>query len=256
MKLLLSSIAIFAVIYLLAMSLLYAFQRTLLFPDVDDVIGVDREIIVFTNNEVELHGWVLNQGKQQAIVYFGGNAEKISHNIDLFETGLSEYSIYLVDYRGYGKSESKPTEAGLFSDALFIYDQIKPKHTSISVIGRSLGSGVAVYLAAKRRIKKLVLLTPYDSIAEVAQSHYPFFPTRYLVRDKFESINYAQAINSPTLVIAAEFDSVVPNRHTEKLLTELANSDVVFQMVSNVTHGNIDESKEYRTALIDFFHTH
>jgi pimeloyl-ACP methyl ester carboxylesterase len=256
MKLLLSIIAILAVIYLLAMSLLYVFQRTLLFPDVDDVSGIDRETIVFTNNEIDLHGWVLNQGKHQAIIYFGGNAEKITNNIDLFEAALQEYSVYLVDYRGYGKSESNPTEEGLFSDALFIYDQIKPKHTSISVMGRSLGSGVAVYLGAKRQIEKLVLLTPYDSIAEVAQSHYPFFPTRYLVRDKFESINYAKAINSPTLVVAAEFDSVVPNIHTKKLLGELVNSEVKLQMVKNVTHGNIEESEEYQAALIDFFNTH
>ena len=253
MKLLLSTITSLAVIYLLAMSLLYVFQRTLLFPAVDDVSGVDREAVVFTNNGVDLYGWVLNKGKQQAIIYFGGNTEKISNNINLFETKLSEYSVYLVNYRGYGKSEGKPTEVSLFLDALFIHDQIEPNHTSISAIGRSLGSGVAVYLSVNRPIQKLVLLTPYDSIAAVAQSHYPFFPTRFLVRDKFESINYAKAINSPTLIVAAEFDLVVPNIHTEKLLAELANSDVTFQMVKNVTHGNIEESVEYRTALIDFF---
>ncbi|MFT6371718.1 MAG: pimeloyl-ACP methyl ester carboxylesterase [Gammaproteobacteria bacterium] len=256
MKLLLSIIAILAVIYLLAMSLLYVFQRTLLFPDVDDASGIDQQTITFKNNEIDLHGWVLNPGKHQAIIYFGGNAEQITNNIDLFEAELQEYSVYLVDYRGYGKSESKPTETGLFSDALFIYDQIKPKHTSISAIGRSLGSGVAVYLSAKRQIEKLVLLTPYDSIAEVAQSHYPFFPTRYLVRDKFESINYAKSITSPTLVVAAELDSVVPNIHTKKLLNELINSEVKFQMVKNVTHGNIEESEEYQAVLIDFFNTH
>lgn len=253
MKLLLSIIAVLVIIYLLAMSLLTIFQRTLLFPAVGVVSGINRETIVFTNKDIDLHGWVLNQGKRKAIIYFGGNAEQISGNINLFEAVLQKYSVYLVDYRGYGKSAGNPTEAGLFSDALIIYDQIKSKHSSISVIGRSLGSGVAVYLGANRDIEKLLLLTPYDSIAEVAQSHYPMFPTRYLVRDKFESINRAADITAPVLVVAAEFDPVVPNIHTEKLVSQLVNSEVSFQMVKNVAHNNVEESDEYRAALLDFF---
>lgn len=253
MKSLLSIIAVLALIYLLVMSLLYIFQRILLFPAVSAVSNINRQTIVFKNKDIALHGWVLNQGKSKAIIYFGGNAEQISGNINLFESVLQEYSVYLVDYRGYGKSTGSPTEAGLFSDALFIYDQIKSKHQSISVIGRSLGSGVAVYLGANRNIEKLVLLTPYDSIAEVAQSHYPMFPTRYLVRDKFESINRAADITAPVLVVAAEFDPVVPNIHTQKLLDQLVNSKVSFRMVKNAAHNNVEESDEYRAALIDFF---
>jgi len=253
MKSLLSIIAVLILIYFLAMSLLYFFQRTLLFPVVSEVIGVERDTIVFTNQDINLHGWVLNQGQRKAIIYFGGNAEEISSNINVFETALQEYSVYLVDYRGYGKSGGSPTEEGLFSDALFIYDQIKSNYASISVIGRSLGTGVAVYLATNRDVEKVVLLTPYDSIAEVAHSHYPMFPTRHLVRDKFESINLAEDITVPVLVITAEFDSVVPNIHTDKLLEKLINTDVTFQMVKHVTHGNIEKSNQYRSALQNFF---
>ncbi len=253
MKSPLSIIAVLAIIYLLAISLLYIFQRTLLFPAVGELSGINRETIIFTNKDIDLHGWVLNQGKRKAIIYFGGNAEQINGNINLFEAVLQQYSVYLIDYRGYGKSTGKPTEEGLFSDALFIYDQIKTEHSSISVIGRSLGSGVAVYLGANRDIEKLVLLTPYDSIAEVAQSHYPMFPTRYLVRDKFESINRAADITVPVLVVAVEFDAVVPNIHTDKLLDQLVNSEVSFRMVKNVAHNNVEESDEYRAALLDFF---
>jgi pimeloyl-ACP methyl ester carboxylesterase len=253
MKLLVSIITVLAIIYLIAIFLLYIFQRTLLFPAVGEVSNINRQTIVFKNKDIDLHGWVLNQGKRNAVIYFGGNAEQISGNIDLFEAVLQEYSVYLVDYRGYGKSSGNPTEAGLFSDALFIYDQIKSEHSSISVIGRSLGSGVAVYVAANRDIEKLVLLTPYDSITEVAQSHYPMFPTRYLVRDKFESVNRAADITAPVLVVAAEFDPVVPNIHTDKLLDQLVNSAVIYRIVKNVVHSNVEESDEYRAALLDFF---
>ena len=107
MKLLLSIITVLAIIYLLAMSLLTIFQRTLLFPAVAEVSGINRETIVFKNKDIDLHGWILNQGKRKAIIYFGGNAEQISDNIDLFEAVLQEYSVYLIDYRGYGKSAGK-----------------------------------------------------------------------------------------------------------------------------------------------------
>lgn len=253
MKIALSIISVLAIIYLLALVLLYLFQRTLLFPTVGEVSGINRETIVFKHNEVSLHGWVLNQGKSKAIIYFGGNAEQISNNIILFEDVLKDHSVYLVDYRGYGKSTGSPTEQGLFADALFIYDQIKAQYQTISVIGRSLGSGVAVYLGSKREIEKLALLTPYDSIAEVAQSHYPMFPTRYLVRDKFESINRAANITVPILIVAAEHDPVVPNIHTERLLKQLVHSEIKFQMIENVAHNNVEESAEYRAALFDFF---
>ena len=79
------------------------------------------------------------------------------------------------------------------------------------------------------------------------------FPTRHLVRDKFESINLAEDITVPVLVITAEFDSVVPNIHTDKLLEKLINTDVTFQMVKHVTHGNIEKSNQYRSALQNFF---
>jgi pimeloyl-ACP methyl ester carboxylesterase len=253
MKIAISIISILAIIYLLTLTLLYLFQRTLLFPVIGEVIGVNREAIVFIHNEVTLHGWVLNQGKSKAIIYFGGNAEQISNNVTLFEEVLKDHSVYLVNYRGYGKSTGKPTEQGLFADALFIYDQITSQYQSISIIGRSLGSGVAVYLGANRDIEKLALLTPYDSIAEVAQSHYPMFPTRYLVRDKFESINRAADIAVPVLMVAAEHDPVVPNIHTYKLLKRLINTEVKFQMIKNVAHNNVDESAEYRAALLSFF---
>lgn len=252
-KIALPIISVSAIIYLLALVLLFLFQRTLLFPVVGEVTNINRDPIVFKHNAIDLHGWVLNQGKNKAIIYFGGNAEQISDNIILFETVLKDYSVYLVDYRGYGKSAGEPTEQNLFADALFIYDQIQSQYESISTIGRSLGSGVAVYLGTNRDIEKLMLLTPYDSIAQVAQSQYPMFPTRYLVRDKFDSISRAADITVPSLIMAAEHDLVVPNIHTDRLLKQLVNSDVQFQMVKNVTHGNVQKSAEYQAALLNFF---
>lgn len=253
MKLAFSLILVLAVLYIVALTLLYLFQRALLFPAVAEVAGIETKTIVFKHDEIDLNGWILNPGKDRAIIYFGGNAEQISNNIPRFEALLKDHTVYLVDYRGYGSSQGKPTEQNLFADALFVYDRIVSQYQSVSVIGRSLGSGVAVYLSAHRDVEKLVLITPYDSIAEVAQSHYPMFPTRHLVRDKFESINLAADITIPVLIMSAEHDPVVPNIHTERLLEKLVNAEVQFHMVKNVAHNNIEESAEYETALQNFF---
>ncbi|RLA08504.1 MAG: alpha/beta hydrolase, partial [Gammaproteobacteria bacterium] len=203
-------IAVLAICYLLMVAFLYFMQRSLLFYPVPPVDGISTETISFTNQDISLQGWVLNKGQSRALVYYGGNAEDITANIPLFDDLFKHHTVYLINYRGYGKSQGSPSEEGLFSDAVAIYDQLEQQHSSVSLMGRSLGSGVAVYLASKREIDRLYLLTPYDSIAEVAQTHYPYFPTSYLIRDRFESTAYAANLNALVLIVAAEFDRVVP----------------------------------------------
>ena len=176
MKELTITLFVLIAIYLLASIFLYIYQRKLIyFPT-----GIDTEFkadeINIANQEINLRGWVINPGKAKAMIYFGGNSELISHNQSLFENIFADYSVYLINYRGYGNSEGMPTEAGLFSDSLAIYDHIIKQHESVSAYGRSLGSGPAAYLAANRALEKLILLTPYDSVAEIAQKLYPIFP--------------------------------------------------------------------------------
>jgi pimeloyl-ACP methyl ester carboxylesterase len=204
------------------------------------------------NDDLSLHGWILNQGQQKALIYFGGNAEDITHNINQLETLFNNFTIYLINYRGYGKNRGKPSEQGLFSDAIAIYDQIRDKHHSISLMGRSLGSGVAVYLASKRDIEQLFLLTPFDSIAEVAQTHYPFFPARHLVRDRFDSTAYAQNISAPTLIVTAEFDQVIPPKHSQRLRDQLTQTSVSYYRVAGAEHNNLTSFPGYLEVLQAF----
>lgn len=252
MKTLVSLVALLALVYLSAMALLFFFQRSLLFQAVPAPQDIERDEISFNNQGLRLHGWVLNKGRPRALIYFGGNSEVITQNITQFESLFKNHSVYLIHYRGYGKSEGKPSEAGLFSDAMAIYDQIKNQHSSISLMGRSLGSGVAVYLAAKREIEQLILLTPYNSIAAVAQGHYPLFPTQYLIRDRFESIIYAPDITAPVLIITAELDKVVPVKHAIELARHLDNATVSYEMINSAAHNDVTEFPRYEKILLDF----
>ena len=252
MKTILPLIYLSVGVYLLGMSLLYFLQRSLLYQPVSGVADIQREAISFDNDGLKLHGWRLNKGQSRAFIYFGGNSETISDNILQFEALFKDYTIYLINYRGYGKSEGKPTEAGLFSDALAIYDQIKASHPSISLFGRSLGSGVAVYLATKRQIDQLFLLTPYDSIAAVAQAHYRFFPVKYLIKDRFDSIQYAPKVTAPVLIITAEFDRVVPIKHSEILRDRLTNTKVIYRMIPGAAHNTVTDFPGYSKEIKRF----
>ncbi len=239
MKSIVTFLSLLAIGYLLIVALVYFRQRSMLFYPVPAREGIVQESISFKNRDIFLHGWILNKGRTKAIVYFGGNAEDITNNIDLFKDLFKNYTVYLIDYRGYGNSQGTPTEQGLFSDAIAVYDQIQTLHPSISLMGRSLGSGVAVYLASKRDIEQLFLLTPYDSIAELAQTHYPYLPARYLVKDRFDSITYAKNIKVPVLIIAAELDRVVPYKHAEKLRDQFTRARVSYHLIASARHNDV-----------------
>jgi len=252
MKSIIILIAGLIICYLLMVAVLYFMQRSLLFNPVPPVDGISTQTISFTNDDITLKGWVLNPGQPRSLIYFGGNSEDITANIPLFEDLFRNHTVYLVNYRGYGNSQGSPTESGLFSDAMAIYDKIRYQHSSISLMGRSLGSGVAVYLASLRDIDRLLLLTPYDSISEVAQTHYPFFLTSYLVKDRFDSMAYAGSLRLPILIVTAEFDRVVPVKHAENLRDRLTDSEVSYHLVSGAAHNNITEFSQYREIVRAF----
>ena len=239
-------------IYLCFSAFLYFYQRRLLyFPVARDPDFVAPEICI-ENNGIHLHGWRLNPGRARALIYFGGNSELITHRRDYFEQVFSEYSVYLLNYRGYGDSQGRPTEAALFSDALAIYDHVRPQHSQIAAYGRSLGSGVAVYLAAERPLDKLILLTPYDSVAEVAQKIYRLFPVKYLIKDRFDSASRAGEIDIPVLIASAELDREIKLEHTLALRQRFTRARVTYRQISGAAHNDIIDFADYR-AVVEAF---
>jgi fermentation-respiration switch protein FrsA (DUF1100 family) len=176
----------------------------------------------------------------------------VTHREDFFKDVFADYSVYLINYRGYGKSQGSPNETALFSDALAIYDEVALHHDAIVAYGRSLGSGVAVYLASLRRLDKLILLTPYDSVAEVGQKLYPFFPVRHLIKDRFDSASRAASIEAPVLITSAELDHEIPLSHTLRLKQRFTLAPVEYLMIKAAAHNNIVDVPEYRAAVKKF----
>ncbi|MBV2129632.1 alpha/beta hydrolase [Arsukibacterium indicum] len=207
--------------YCLLCLLLYLLQRQLIYFPVTAQLPPTEPLLLQQANASVL---VSRQTRdsQQALLYFGGNAEDVSVSLPEFAAAFPNHAIYLMHYRGYGGSTGKPSEQALVADALALYDKIQSKHSEITVVGRSLGSGVAVQLAAQRKVAQLVLITPFDSLRALAAKQFPLFPVKWLLKDSYKSVEYAPAINSPTLLLVAEQDEIIGGAHSEALYQAFA----------------------------------
>jgi len=184
-----------------------------------------------------------------AVIYFGGNAEDVGSSLPSLVQAFPDHALYLMHYRGYGGSSGKPTEAALVADAAVLFDRVSADHESISVIGRSLGSGVAVQLASQRPVARLALITPYNSILELGERQFPFLPISWLLQDRFESWRYAEKITAPTLLLAAENDAIIPGSSTQALLKHFPKGIAKLVVVPGVGHNSISESTDYVRLL-------
>lgn len=172
------------------------------------------------------------------IVYFGGNAEDVAHTAwQMLELGENAY---LFNYRGYGRSEGAPAELALRGDALANFDWIRVRHPTspVVVFGRSLGSAMALQLAAERGIAGLILASPYTSIRDVAAYHFPWLPVGPLMKNPFDCVANARSVTVPTLVIAAKHDEVIPRRFTDALRGELGAESELY-VIEGTDHNTL-----------------
>ncbi|QNH16845.1 alpha/beta hydrolase [Xanthomonas sp. SS] len=246
--------AIAVVAYLVVCALLYLGQRELLyFPQATRVAAAQTDFVLQRSPVLRLRGWQVNPGRDKVLLYFGGNAEDLRQARAQLAPLLPDYSVYLLAYRGYGASDGTPNEAALIGDALALYDYVRTTQpqAEIAVLGRSLGSGVASQLAARRPLARLVLVTPFDSLASAAQAHYPWAPVRWLLRDRYDSANALRAYRGPLLVLRAGRDQVVPAASTQRLLDSLAQTPTVVAM-PRAGHDDISADPRYAQALRAF----
>ncbi|MDA0991700.1 MAG: alpha/beta hydrolase [Verrucomicrobia bacterium] len=240
-------------------ALLYFSQDRLIFLRPSAPISPPRapglaisEVNIAAADGLALRGWLARsstaaQQRLPLAIYFGGNAEEVSYITGL-ASRIPGWSLLAVNYRGYGGNPGEPSERTLYADALSVYDwaanraDVAP--TRIAAIGRSLGSGVAVYLAAERRLAKIVLVTPFDSLRAVAQHHYPYLPVSFLLRHPFDSIGRAPRISTPMLVIAAQKDSIVPSVHSRALFAQWRGPKT-WREFSGADHNDLDADPEY-----------
>ncbi len=237
-------------IYAAFCAFMYATQRNSIYFPTPEVHIADVEDMRLASDGETLKIWHLaNADVSDAIIYFGGNAEDVSGNIPDYMTMFPRHDVYLVNYRGFGGSTGSPTEAGLYKDALAVFDEIRSRYTEISVIGRSLGSGVATYLATARDIDNLILVTPFDSLENIAKKAMPILPVSLLLKDKFDSVGRVADITAPVLVVIAENDDIIPRQRSDALVAAFPKSQVSVEIIPDTAHNTVSLSPHYTSVL-------
>jgi len=209
------------------------------------------DVYLHAADGTRLHAWLVKASREAPLVlYFGGNAEDVSWMLDEIPRRAAGVSWLLVEYRGYGASAGRPSEATLTADAAAWYDRVAPGATRVYALGRSIGSGVAVQLAASRRLDGVILVTPFDSLARVAKRYYPFLPIDLLLRHPFDSLARAPGVRVPLLCLAAARDEVIPAEHARRLYAAWAGKKRLIELDSG--HNDIDHHPDYWARILAF----
>ena len=234
-------------VYAALCAVLYAVQRSLLYFPQPARANVPSFQLLVPGAELQVS--VRPHSGPSAVIYFGGNAEDVSSGLAELATTFPEHAVYAMHYRGYGRSTGKPAEAALHSDATALFDSVAREHSEITVIGRSLGSGVAIRLAAGRPVSRLVLVAPYDSVEAVAAQQYSLFPVRWLILDRFDSSSVAPTIRAPTTVILAERDEVIRRERSDALVARFAPGVAQVVVIAGAGHNTLDGRPDFDAAM-------
>jgi len=166
--------------------------------------------------------------------------------------------VLAVNYRGYGDSHGDPAEEHFVEDGRMLFDWLSERHhvdpKRVAVVGRSLGSGVAVQVALERDANSMVLITPYDSILAIAKRKFKTLPVEYVLKHKFESVKYASQIKAPTYVLRAAVDDIVPHSHTDLLVQKLGTLHAD-EIVPDSDHLNIPYLASTQERIASFLAT-
>ena len=249
--LVLTALVIFT-LYLLMCCVLYVAQDRLLYFPTPESRPPGAAALWVQSRGIGLKVLQLHGDARRALLYFGGNAEDVAAKVAEFEANFPDRAVYLVHYRGYGGNAGKPSEQLLIEDAQAIYDEISRRHDAVAVMGRSLGSGVATALAATRPVERVILVTPYDSIAKVAADHYGWAPVRWLIRDSYNSVRRIQDVHVPVLVLVAARDDVVLRARSDALVAAIPENLRHVQVFEDANHNDINLNPGYRQRMREF----
>jgi fermentation-respiration switch protein FrsA (DUF1100 family) len=212
------------VVYFMQGRMLYLAEvpgRTLTVTPAD--VGMDyQDVSIETTDGVTLHGWFIVGRSSRVLLFFHGNAGNISHRLDSIrqfqDLGLS---VLIIDYRGYGQSEGRTTERGIYRDAdaawRYLIEGRGIVASDIVIFGRSLGASVASRLAAQTQPLALIVESSFTSVPDIAQDLYPWLPARWLSRLSHATRDYIQDVRCPVLVVHSRDDEIIPFHHGEEI---------------------------------------
>jgi uncharacterized protein len=262
-KIILKILAFCFSVYILIIGLAYFNQESLLFHptktsknQVYETQVSSREITFQMPDSTLLNGLYFQQedNSKGLIFYLHGNAGSLKTWKDIAESYFQYgYDVFIYDYRGFGKSQGAlKHEGNLLDDAQHVFIEMQAKYqTPITLIGYSLGSGIAIDLASKLKIKQLFLLAPYYSMEYLALSKYPFLPSFILKYPLRSDLKFTK-IKCPTYMFHGVNDGLIPILNSEKLYSLRPNNTSRF-ILENIGHNGLDSHPTYRKVIDSLF---
>jgi uncharacterized protein len=209
---------------------------------------------------VLLRGWWIHGDGSRALLYYHGNGGNISHRLERVKLLVDALGVdvVLVDYRGYGQSNGRPNEAGLYADGAAIYGAARERGFAaekIVLFGESLGSAVAIEIALSHPCRAVILEAPFLSVPAMARAIYPFLPS-FLIRTRFDNGSKVVRLAVPKLIALAEHDDVVPPAQTRRLY-EIAAPPKELYVIRGAAHNDTYAAggREYLDAWKKFLET-
>jgi fermentation-respiration switch protein FrsA (DUF1100 family) len=261
-------LATIAGVYVLACLLAFAFQKQMVFFPDRAMFGTPaqagmtyRDVFFDAEDGVKLHGWFVPapEGKH-VVLFFHGNAGNISHRLEsirvFHDLGLS---VFIIDYRGYGRSGGSISETGTYLDSRAAYRHLTDKEgigaENILFFGRSLGGSVAIELSMDHTPRALLVESCFPSLADVGARAYPFLPVRLLLRIRYNSAGRIAALRCPKLVIHSRGDEIVPFDLGQRLFGLAAEPKEFLEIQGDHNAGFIDSGRMYADGLARFIET-
>ncbi|MCS7267778.1 MAG: lysophospholipase [Geminicoccaceae bacterium] len=246
--------------YAAVVAALYLLQDELVFPRgaaKGAIYGPPRgaqRLELATPEGETLVGWLVPaRGESEGVVLgFGGNAWNADDLATFLAPRVGCHDLVVFHYRGYGASSGRPSERALYADALLVYDRVKERlpNRPVYAIGLSLGAAVVAFLASRRPLDGIVLVTPFDSVEAMARERLPWVPVRLLLRHPFRAADHLRGVDVPAAVILAERDEVVSPERSAALVAALARPLFV-AMIPGATHNRIYDEEAFDRALAE-----
>lgn len=225
--------------------------------------GFDHVDVNFeTADGLSLHGWYVYAHKPRGTVLFlHGNAGNISHRLDsiaiFHELGLDTF---IIDYRGYGQSEGKPSEEGTYRDAeaawQYLVTQRGEDPARIIMFGRSIGGGVGAWLATRHKAAALIIESSFTSAVEMVAHLYPFMPVRLISRLRYPVADYVARVECPVLIVHSRDDEIIPFAMGRALYEAAPAPKAFIELAGDHNNGFLLSRDRYREGLAKFVADH
>ncbi len=250
---------VLAIIYLMQGRMLYLSNvpgRTLSMTPADARMEYE-DVSIETVDGVTLHGWFIVGRSPLVLLFFHGNAGNISHRLDSIRQFHSlGLSVLIIDYRGYGQSDGRTTESGIYHDAdaawRYLTETRGVRPNNIVIFGRSLGGSVAARLAVQQHPLALIVESSFTSVPDIAQELYPWLPARWLSRLSHATRDYVRDVSCPVLVVHSRDDEIIPFHHGQAIFAAAPEPRTLLTLRGSHNEAYLWDDRSYIEALSAF----